>query len=133
MSIHPFNSGHGLFHEYRDDPDEFKYEDDEDSNDEFNDKNDYPDDEEDDDDDRYYCGYDDDGEKDLGCGMRGLGLASSESDGLSSDEEDQLLYTRSFDEDVAARSGAAYAKFKQRMLKEFYEDEDEEEALDDDC
>merc|ERR1712079_651303 len=112
--------------------DEFKYEDDEDSNDEFNDKNDYPDDEEDDDD-RYYCGYDDDGETDLGCGMRGLGLASSESDGLSSDEEDQLLYTRSIDEDVAARSGAAYAKFKQRMLKEFYEDEDEEEeALDDD-
>ena len=129
VSIHPFLAKDDLFDEYRDDPDEFKYEDDEDSNDEGNERNEYPDeDDEDDDDDRYYHGYgDDDG--DLGSGMRGLGLglASSESDGLSSDEEDQLLYTRSFDEDVANHSGMAYARFKKQMMKEFHEDDEEDE------
>lgn len=128
MSIHPFLAKDDLFDEYRDDPDEFKYEDDEDSNDEFNDRNEYPDEEsEDDDDERYYCGYGDDEDVDLGSGMRGLGLASSEDDGLSSDEEDQLLYTKSYDEDVAKHSGIAYAKFKKQMMKEFYDDEEDEE------
>ena len=37
VSIHPFLAKDDLFDEYRDDPDEFKYEDDVDSNDEDND------------------------------------------------------------------------------------------------
>ena len=57
----------------------------------------------------------------------GMGLIDSDdSDGLSSDEEDQLLYTKSFDEDVAT-SGKAFARFKQQMLKEFYEDDDDDD------
>ena len=124
VSIHPFIEKGDLFDEYRDDPDEFRYEDDVDSNDEFNDRNEYPDEEDDDDDERYYCGYGDDQDDDLGSGMRGLGLASSEDDGLSSDDEDQLLYTRSYDQDVADHSGTAYARFKKQMMKEFYEEED---------
>ena len=56
-----------------------------------------------------------------------MGLCDSDdSDGLSSDEEDQLLYTKSFDDDVAT-SGKAFARFKQQMIKEFYQDEDEED------
>jgi len=124
VSIHPFIEKGDLFDEYRDDPDEFKYEDDVDSNDECNDRNEYPDEESDDDDERYYCGYTDDKDDDLGSGMRGLGLASSEDDGLSSDDEDQLLYTKPYDQDVADRSGTAYARFKKQMMKEFYEEED---------
>jgi len=127
VSIHPFIEKGDLFDEYRDDPDEFKYEDDVDSNDEFNDRNEYPDEEDDDDDERYYCGYGDDKDDDLGSGMRGLGLASSEDDGLSSDDEDQLLYTKPYDQDVADRSGTAYARFKKQMMKEFYEEEDEDD------
>ena len=65
--------------------------------------------------------------RDLGSGMRGLGLASSEDDGLSSDDEDQLLYTKPYDQDVADRSGTAYARFKKQMMKEFYEEEDEDD------
>ena len=63
----------------------------------------------------------------------GLGLCDSDGD-LSSDDEDHLLYTRSFDDDLN-RSGAAYAKYKQKMLKDFYEDDhddDEEEEEEDD-
>ena len=129
VSIHPFNSGHGFdYGEYRDDPEEFKYEDDEDSNDECNDRNDYPD-EDYDDEDGYYGGYGDD-DDDLGTGVAGLGLCDSDGD-LSSDDDDQLLYTRSFEQDEAA-SGSAYARFKQKMLKEFYEDDLDEYDDDDD-
>ena len=128
VSIHPFLAKDDLFDEYRDDPDEFKYEDDVDSNDEFNERNEYPDeDDESDDDERYYRGYGDDEDVDLGSGMRGLGLASSEDDGLSSDDEDQLLYTKSYEEDDANRSGIAYARFKKQMMKEFYDAEDDED------
>merc|ERR1711971_492129 len=104
------------------------YEDDVDSNDELNDRNEDPDedDDESDDDERYYCGYGDDEDVDLGSGMRGLGLASSEDDGLSSDE-DQLLYTKTYEEDDANRSGIAYARFKKQMMKEFYDDDEDED------
>ena len=69
VSIHPFNSNKFDYGEYRDDPDEFRYEDDEDSNDEFNDRNDYPD--EDDEEDDYYGGYGHDDQDDLDAGVRG--------------------------------------------------------------
>lgn len=127
VSIQPFNSAKDFrYDEYRDDPNEFQYEDDDDSNDEFNERNDYPD-EDDEDDERYYGGFDDEDDYQMGVGMRGMGLCDSDdSDGLSSDEEDQLLYTKSFDDDVAT-SGKAFARFKQQMIKEFYQDEDEED------
>ena len=51
VSIHPFLAKDDLFDEYRDDPDEFKYEDDVDSNDEGNDRNEYPDEDDDESDD----------------------------------------------------------------------------------
>jgi len=125
VSIQPFITGDDfLYDEYRD---EFKYDDDEDSNDEDNVKNEYPD--EDDEEDSSYFGY---GEDDLDMDMRvkGLGLNSDEEKSdLSSDEEDQLLYTRAFDED-ASRHGRAYAQFKQKMVREFYQDDSDE---DDDC
>ena len=40
--------------------------------------------------------------------------------------KDQLLYTRSFDED-SAQHGAAYARYKQKMMQEFYDDDLEQE------
>ena len=84
ISIHPFNSGDDMiFDEYRDDPSEFRLDDDEDSNDEMDARNDYPD-EEDEDDDDYYGGYGDD--EDLDIGVRGLDLGESLPD-LSSDDE----------------------------------------------
>ena len=33
-----------------------------------------------------------------------------------------MLYTRSFDED-SAQHGAAYARYKQKMMQEFYDDD----------
>ena len=87
VSIHPFNSGDDLFYdEYRDDPAEFRLEDDEDSNDEMDARNDYPD-EEDEDDYDYYGGYGDDEGLDIGVG--GLDLGESLPD-LSSDDEVKL-------------------------------------------
>ena len=50
-----------MYDEYRDDPEEFKYEDDEDSNDEDNERNEYPDEDEE----SSYLGYCDDGDLDL--------------------------------------------------------------------
>jgi len=124
LSIQPFNTGDCLVYDgYRDDPDEFKYEDDEDSNDEDNERNEYPDDE---DEDSSYHGYCDDGELDLEMRVKGLGLCGEDGSELSSDEDDQLLYTRSFDED-SAQHGSAYARFKKKMIKEFYDDEDDDE------
>ena len=84
VSIHPFNSGDLIYDEYRDDPDEFRLDDEEDSNDEMDARNDYPD-EEDEDEDGYYCGYGDDDE-DLDIGVRGLDLCESLTE-LSSDDE----------------------------------------------
>jgi len=125
ISIQPFNSGDNLLYdEYRDDPEEFKYEDDEDSNDEDNERNEYPDEDEE----SSYLGYCDDGDLDLEMGMKGMGFCSEDSQ-LSSDEEDQLLYTRSFDED-ASHHGSAYAKYKQRMMKELYDDDEYDHDLD---
>ena len=37
---------------------------------------------------------------------------------LSSDEEDELVYTSSFNQDVN-KHGRAYAKYKQNILREF--------------
>eukprot|EP00092_Neocalanus_flemingeri_P027720 GFUD01030091.1.p1 GENE.GFUD01030091.1~~GFUD01030091.1.p1 ORF type:complete len:355 (-),score=120.56 GFUD01030091.1:119-1183(-) len=131
VSIQPFNTGDSLvYDEYRDDPDEFKYEDDEDSNDEDNERNEYPDE---DDEESSYKGYCDDGDIDLDMRVKGLGICQEDGSDLSSDDEDQLLYTRAFDED-AAHHGSAYARFKQRMVKEFYgdEDDDDEDGSEDD-
>jgi len=61
--------------------------------------------------------------------VKGLGFCPDDGSELSSDDEDQLLYTRSFDED-SAQHGSAYARFKQRMVKEFYEDDDNDAELD---
>ena len=58
--------------------------------------------------------------------MVGLGFRGEDDSELSSDDEDQLLYTRSFDED-AAQHGSAYARYKQKMAREFYEDEDDDD------
>jgi len=129
VSIQPFNSGDDLLYdEYRDEPGEFRYEDDEDSNEEDNERNEYPDE-----DDCSYLGDYDDDDLDLEMGVRGLGVSDDDRSGLSSDDEDDLLYTRSFDED-AAHHGSAYAKYKQRAMKELYEDDfnDELDASDDD-
>jgi len=124
VSIQPFNTGDDLvYDEYRDDPDEFKYEDDDDSNDEDNERNEYPDE---DDDESSYLGYCDDDDFDLDMRVKGLGFRGEDGSELSSDDEDQLLYTRSFDED-AAHHGSAYARYKQKMVKEFYEDEDDDD------
>lgn len=124
VSIQPFNTGDDLvYDEYRDDPEEFKYEDDDDSNDEDNERNEYPDE---DDEESSYQGYCDDGDLDLEMRVKGLGVCPEDGSELSSDDEDQLLYTRSFDED-AAHHGSAYARFKQRMVKEFYEEDDDAE------
>jgi len=126
FSIQPFNSGEDLMYsEYRD-KDGTQFGEDEDSNDEDNYKNDYPD-ESDDSEDGSYRGYcDDDGE--MGFRIKGLGL-DDDSDNLSSDAEDELVFTRSFNED-AYRHGASYARFKQNIMKEFGE-EDEDEAEED--
>ena len=58
-----------MYDEYRDDPEEFKYEDDEDSNDEDNERNEYPDE---DDEESSYQGYCDDGDLDLEMRVKGL-------------------------------------------------------------
>ena len=84
VSIHPFNSGDDLFYdEYRDDPAEFRLDDDEDSNDEMDARNDYPD-EDDVDEDDYYGGYDDN--EGLDIGVRGLDIGD-----LSSEDEVRLV------------------------------------------
>jgi len=130
VSIQPFNSGSDLWYDTT--LPEFKYDDDVDSNDEDNEANEYPD-EDDDDDDGSYCGY---GEDDFDLDMRVKGLAIDDSDDerdeLSSDEEDQLLYTKSFKSD-SVHHGSAYARFKQKMMKEFYQSKEDEDSEDDDC
>jgi len=121
ISIQPFNSGDDslLFDEYKDDPSNYRHEDDaDDSNDEDNWRNEYPDDDEDENSYRDYC--DDD---DLDFRIRNMKVGD-DSEELSSDEDDQLLYTKTFEED-AAHHGASYARFKQMMMKEFAEDSDE--------
>ena len=71
VSIQPFNTGDDLvYDEYRDNPDEFKYEDDEDSNDEDNERNEYPDE---DDEESSFKGYCDDGDLDLEMRVKGRG------------------------------------------------------------
>jgi len=128
VSIQPFNTGDDLLYdEYRED--EFKYEDDEDSNDEDNEKNEYPDDDEEED--SSYKGYGEEDYLDLDMKVKGLGLDTDEENSNSSDEEDQLLYTRAFDNDAACH-GSAYARFKQRMVREFYQGKGVEEGDDDD-
>ena len=72
-----------FYDEYRDDPTEFRLDDDEDSNDEMDARNDYPD-EDDVDEDDYYGGYDDDDGLDIG--VRGLDLGDGAQD-LSSEDE----------------------------------------------
>jgi len=125
ISIQPFNSGDMTYgyDEYRQDPS-----DDEDSNDEGNWKNEYPDSDEDDEASknsyRDYC--DDD---DLDFRIRSLKVGDDDSDELSSDEEDPFLYTKTYEED-AAHHGPSYARFKQKMMKEFYEKESDDDPED---
>ena len=65
----PIQPGDDLVYDkYIDDPDEFKYEDDEDSNDEDNERNEYP---VEDEDDSSYLGYCDDDDLDLEMGVKG--------------------------------------------------------------
>eukprot|EP00088_Acartia_fossae_P051032 TRINITY_DN5729_c0_g1_i2.p1 TRINITY_DN5729_c0_g1~~TRINITY_DN5729_c0_g1_i2.p1 ORF type:complete len:388 (-),score=112.96 TRINITY_DN5729_c0_g1_i2:795-1883(-) len=138
VSIQPFCFGDTefMYDEYRDDPKEFQYGDDEDSNDEDYRGNEYPDEDEfSDDDDLDYGDYRD-STLDLGIDrLRVTAADGEEGEELSSDEEDQLLYTQSFDQDVALH-GKGYAKYKAKMLKEFQEDglfsdSDDEEGSDD--
>jgi len=118
VSLQPFNTGlEFMYDEYRDNPGEFKYEDDEDSNDEDNDRNEYPDEEEDED---FFGDYSDN--LDLRVGRMTLKKAEGEED-LSSDDEDELLYTKAFDDD-ADMHGTGYARYKQRILREFKNDDD---------
>jgi len=131
VSLQPFNSGtEFMYEEYRDNPIDFRYEDDIDSNDEDNEANEYPDEE--DDDDEYARGYGFDPSDELGARMGRVRMCEAEAD-LSSDEEDKLLYTKSFEEDVNLH-GREYAKYKQQMMKELNKnglDFTEEDLLDD--
>jgi len=129
LSIQPFNSGEN-YDQYRNDLDEFKYEDDEDSNDEMNENNDYPDEEDDSEDESLFQGYGDDSDMGIGSGMKGLGLGDEEDSNCSSDE-DQLLYTKAFDED-ASFHGVAYAKYKRIMLQQFYGDKEDDSVAESD-
>lgn len=128
VSIQPFNSGEDLWYDATR-SDEFKYDDDIDSNDEDNDRNEYPDE---DDEDCSYLGYGDD-DFDLDMRVKGLALGGSEDErgDLSSDEEDQLLYTRTFKKD-SENHGAAYARFKHKMMREFYGANQDGDSEDDD-
>jgi len=129
FSIQPFNSGEDLMYEDYRDFDKVEFGEDEDSNDEDNYRNEYPDEEDDSDEDFGYRGYcDDDGE--LGSRIKGLGI-ESESDDLSSEGEDDLVFTRSFAEDTNMH-GLAYARFKKNTLKGFQhglaEDDDDTDS-----
>jgi len=131
FSIQPFNGGDCelMYEEYGEGRKDC-FGEDVDSNDEDNSGNEYPDEEENSsDEDGSYGGYcDEDG---LTSGVRGLGLGYSSGDepNSESDAEDELVFTRSFDED-ANRHGAAYARFKQNILKEFKECDDDEDEVD---
>jgi len=130
FSIQPFNGGDcELMYEEYGEGRKACFGEDVDSNDEDNSGNEYPDEEDSSDEDGSYGGYcDEDG---LTSGVRGLGLGYSSDDepNSESDAEDELVFTRSFDED-ANRHGAAYARFKQNILKEFNECEDDEDEVD---
>lgn len=130
FSIQPFNGGDcELMYEEYGEGRKACFGEDVDSNDEDNSGNEYPDEEDSSDEDGSYGGYcDEDG---LTSGVRGLGLGYSSGDepNSESDAEDELVFTRSFDED-ANRHGAAYARFKQNILKEFRECEDDEDEVD---
>jgi len=129
ISIQPYNSGDMTFmyDQYRDDP---ILEEEEDSNDEGNWKNEYPDSDDDETSKNSYRDYCDD--DDLDFRIRSLRVGDEDSDELSSDEEDPFLYTKTYEED-AAHHGPSYARFKQKIIKEFYEKEsdDDEEDIDD--
>jgi len=120
VSIQPFCFGDTdfMYDEYRDDPTEFKYEDDEDSNDEDHRGNEYPDEDEFSDE----GGYGDFSDH-LDLGLDRLRVTASDQfkEELSSDEEDELVYTRSFNQDVD-KHGLGYAKYKQKMMREFQDD-----------
>jgi len=120
VSIQPFCFGDTqfMYDEYRDDPTEFKYDDDEDSNDEDHRGNEYPDEDEFSDDDGY-GDYSD--HLDLALDTLRITSASRFKEELSSDEEDELVYTSSFNQDVN-KHGRAYAKYKQNILREFQDD-----------
>jgi len=119
VSVQPFCFGDSefMYDEYREDANEFKFEDDEDSNDEDHRGNEYPDtDEFSDEDEINFGAYSDH----LDLGIDRLRLTAQQED-LSSDEEEKLVHTRSFQQDVDLH-GKGYAKYKAQMLKEFQED-----------
>ena len=47
-------------------------------------------------------------------------------EGDESDDETGLVYSKAFDQDDANRHGTSYAKYKQRMMRNLYEEEDED-------
>jgi hypothetical protein len=119
VSVQPFCFGDSefMYDEYREDPDAFKYDDDEDSNDEGHRDNEYPDEDDFSEDEAVdYGAYSDH----LDLGINRLRLTAQEED-LSSEEEDGLVYTKSFQQDEAMH-GKSYAKYKADMLKEFQDD-----------
>lgn len=119
VSVQPFCFGDSefMYDEYRDVTQEYKFGEDEDSNDEDHRGNEYPDtDEGSDDCEVDYGGYTDH----LDLGIDRLRLTAQQED-LSSDEEDKLVHSRTFEQDEDLH-GRGYAKYKAQMLKEFQED-----------
>lgn len=127
VSLQPFNTGtEFVYDEYRDDPSEFRYEDDKDSNDEDNSGNEYPDEDEEDDgdyEDEFERGYGAaDYSEDLAFRFGRVRMCEGEED-LSSDEEgESLAYTKTVEEDENLH-GKSYARYKQQMLREFRDDD----------
>lgn len=131
VSVQPFCFGDSefMYDEYREAPEEFKYEDDEDSNDEDFRGNEYPDEDEFSSEEEYgdYSDH-------LDLGINRLRVTAAEPEDLSSDEEDELVYSRTFHQD-AAMHGKSYAKYKADMLRQFQEDgllDDSEKSESDD-
>lgn len=116
-SIQAFGlDAHDLMADYRDQDDDLLA-DSEDSNDEGNWRNDYPDEEE-----YAELAYD----SDLSVGRLNLGEGS---DSEGSDDESALVYSRQMKEDEDLH-GASYARFKQRVLKDLHDSDSDSDEVD---
>lgn len=129
---------------YQDDRDFEAFEEDSDSNDEGNWRNEYPDEDDDDFSDYDEFGVtggrgraalaDQDGDSDLDQRFGKMGVRGDDGEDLSSDGEDELVYSRTFERD-ANLHGTDYAKYKHKILardhyfetKSTSEEEEEEE------
>ena len=116
-----------MMDEYRD-RDEDAFADSDDSNAEDNWRNDYPEEEE-------YAEFAYDSERDRGDDESSEGDFDFDKMNLkgedSSDDEEGLVYSRSTAEDDANRHGSSYAKYKQRVMKDLYQDEAADDDIDD--